>query len=116
MSATLASLSAGVAGVGEAAAPSIVRVEGRRRTSSSGVVWAEDGVIVASHHAVDGDENVPVGFDDGRSAAAKVVGRDPGSDLAVLRVPASGLATARWSTTSARVGELVVSLSRPGRS
>jgi S1-C subfamily serine protease len=116
MSATLTQLSAELAAVVEAASPSIVRVEGRRRTTSSGVVWTADGVVVASHHALDFDENVPVGLPDGRSVAARVVGRDPGSDLAVLRAEASGLAPARWATATARVGEVVVSLSRPGRS
>jgi S1-C subfamily serine protease len=116
VSTSLAELSNELAGVVKRAAPSVVRVEGRRRTTSSGVVWSADGVIVAAHHSVDFDENVPVGLGDGRSVGARVVGRDPGSDLAVLRVEASGLAPARWSTTAPRVGELVVSLSRPGRS
>jgi S1-C subfamily serine protease len=116
MGATLTNLSADLAAVVQAVSSSIVRVEGRRRTTSSGVVWAADGVVVASHHAVDFDENVPVGLPDGRSVAARVVGRDPGSDLAVLRAEASGLAPARWTTAAARVGEVVVSLSRPGRS
>jgi S1-C subfamily serine protease len=117
MGATVTSLSADLAAVVEAASPSVVRVEGRRRTASSAVVWSADGVLVASHHAVDFDENVPVGLSDGRTVAARVVGRDPGSDLAVLRVEASGLAPARWpAAASPRVGEIVVSLSRPGRS
>lgn len=116
MSATLAGLSDELAGVVETTAPSVVRVDGRRRTTSSGVVWSADGVIVAAHHAVDFDENVPVGLPDGGGVAARVVGRDPGSDLAVLRAEASGLSPARWSAKAPRVGELVVSLSRPGRS
>jgi S1-C subfamily serine protease len=116
MSATLAALSAELAGVVEANAASLARVEGRRRTASSGVVWSEDGVIVASHHAVDFDENVPVGLADGHSVPARVVGRDPGSDLAVLRADASGLAPVRWAAAIPRVGELALSLSRPGRS
>jgi len=102
----------------EAAAASVVRVEGegRRRTPSSGVVWSEDGVVVATHHAVDTDEGIPVGLADGRVAEAGVVGRDPGSDLVVLRIATSGLSPARWSATdTARTGQLVVGLSRPGR-
>jgi S1-C subfamily serine protease len=94
-----------------------VRVEGRRRTASSGVAWSADGVIVASHHAVDADEDVPVGLHDGRTLAAKVVGRDPGSDLALLRVEAQGLVPPRWAEgRSSRPGEIVLGLSRPGRS
>ena len=100
----------------EATSASVVRVEGRRRTPSSGAVWSEDGVVVATHHAVDGDEGVPVGLADGRVAEAAVVGRDPGSDLVVLRTGVSGLAPARWTATdTARTGQLIVGLSRPGR-
>jgi S1-C subfamily serine protease len=74
-------------------------------------------VIVASHHSVDAEEGLPVGLEDGRTVPARVVGRDPGSDLVVLRAEASGLALPRWvEGRGPRVGELVVGLSRPGRS
>lgn len=117
MSTNLEKLSKDLAGIVEAAAPSVVRVEGRRRAPSSGVVLAAEGVIVAAHHSIDAEEDVPVGLPDGRTLAARVVGRDPNSDLAVLRVEASGLPAPRWSTSATpRAGELVVSLSRPGRS
>jgi S1-C subfamily serine protease len=117
VSSTLESLSGELARIVEAAAPSVVRVEGRRRSASSGVVWSADGVIVASHHAVDADEEVPVGLHDGRTLTAKVVGRDPGSDLALLRAEASGLVPPRWSDArTPKPGELVLGLSRPGRS
>jgi S1-C subfamily serine protease len=117
VSSTLESLSGELARAVETAAPSVVRVEGRRRSASSGVVWSADGVILGSHHAVDADEEVPVGLHDGRTLAAKVVGRDPGSDLAVLRVEATGLVPPRWAEgRSPRPGEIVLGLSRPGRS
>jgi S1-C subfamily serine protease len=117
MGASLVDLSGELAAAVELAAPSVVRVEGRRRSSSSGVVWSADGVIVASHHAVDAEEGVPVGLHDGRSVVARVVGRDPGSDLALLRAEATGLVVPRWDEVSTpRVGQLVLGLSRPGRS
>jgi S1-C subfamily serine protease len=116
MGVRLVELSGELATAVESAAPSVVRVEGRRRMGSSGVAWSADGVIVASHHAVDAEEDVPVGLDDGRTLKARVVGRDPGTDLAVLRVEATGLALPRWDgDTSARVGHLVIGVSRPGR-
>jgi S1-C subfamily serine protease len=100
----------------EAAAPCVVRVEGRRRGPSSGCVLSADGVIVATHHAVDMDEDVPVGLADGRTLVARVVGRDVGIDLVVLRVAAEGLHPIRWAATSAaRTGQVVLGLSRPGR-
>ncbi len=117
MSIGLESLSGELAAIVDEAAPSLVRVEGRRRTASSGVVWSADGVIVASHHAVDAEDEVPVGLSDGRTVAARVVGRDPGSDLALLRVEPQGLVPPRWAEgRAARPGEIVLGLSRPGRS
>jgi len=117
VSTSLESLSGELAGIVEAAAASVVRVEGRRRSASSGVVWAAEGLIVASHHAVDSEGEVPVGLHDGRTLPARVVGRDPGSDLAMLRAEATGLVPPRWAEAkSPRPGEIVLSLSRPGRS
>ena len=117
MSASLQGLSGELSGLVEAAAPSVVRIEGRRRSASSGVVWSSDGAIVASHHAVDAEDELPVGLHDGRTLTAKIVGRDPGSDLALLRVGATGLVPPRWAEArSPKPGELVLGLSRPGRS
>jgi serine protease DegQ len=116
MEASLSRISDELAGVVERAAPSVVRVEGSRRRPSSGVVWSADGVVVACHHSVDADEEVPVGLPDGGTVAAKVAGRDPGTDLVALRIEASGLVPPRWSdAAAARPGELVVGLRRPGR-
>ncbi len=117
VSTSLVGLSGELAGLVEANAASVVRIEGRRRSSSSGVVWSADGLIVASHHAVDAEEQVPVSLHDGRSVSATVVGRDSGSDLALLRADASGLTPPRWAESGTRKpGELVLALSRPGRS
>ncbi len=117
MGASLVELSEQLEAAVDAAAPSVVRVEGRRRSASSGVVWSADGVVVAAHHAVDAEEGVPVGLPDGRTVPARVVGRDPGTDLAVLRAEATGLAVPRWEEGRApRPGHLVVGVSRPGRS
>lgn len=117
MSSALKGLSDELARVVEGAAASVVRVEGRRRSAASGVAWSADGLVVASHHAVDVEDDIPVGLPDGRSVAGRVVGRDAGSDLVLLRVEAQGLVPPRWSELPApRPGELVLSLSRPGRS
>jgi S1-C subfamily serine protease len=101
----------------EAAAPSVIRVDGHRRLWSSGVAWSADGIALAAHHAVEVDEGVEVGLSDGKQVKATVVGRDPGSDLAVLRLEASGLVPPRWAPVEGvKVGQLVLALSRPGRS
>ena len=100
----------------EAGGRSTVRVEARRRLPASGVIWSPDGVIVTAHHVVEWDNNITVGLPDGRSVAARLVGRDPATDLAVLRADASGLEAAPLADDEGlRVGHLVLSLGRPGR-
>ena len=118
MSEALANLSEALAGAVETAGASVVRVEGRRRLPASGVVWSPDGVIVTAHHVVEQDENIGIGLPDGKTATAKLVGRDPTTDISVLR--ASGgvhdLTPATWAAAEGlRVGHLVLALGRPGQ-
>jgi serine protease DegQ len=112
----LSNLSAALAGIVEATGPSVVRVEARRRFPASGTVWAADGLVVTADHAVEHEEHIRVGLADGRLLAATLVGRDPTTDIALLRVEAGALAPAAWGDpAAARAGHLVVSLGRPGR-
>lgn len=107
----LQQLSDGLADAVAKAAPSIVLVSARRRLPASGVAWS-DGVIVTADHVIENEENITVGFADGREAQARLVGRDPGSDLAVLRV--EGVTTpAIERGPAARVGHFVLALGRP---
>jgi len=116
MSETLQTLSNAMAGLVETADPTIVRVEARGRMPASGVVWSPDGVIVTSHHVVERDDNIKIGLADGSSVNATLVGRDPNTDLAVLKAEASGLTPATWVDASdLRVGHLMLALGRPGR-
>lgn len=95
----------------------VVRVEGRRRGPASGVVWSADGLVVAAHHAVERDEELEVGLPSGETAPAEVVGRDPTTDLALVRARATGLSPAPWAEADAlAAGEIVLSIARPGRS
>lgn len=101
----------------EKAGASVVQVSARRGMGSSGVVWSADGVIVAADHNIEREEDITVGLADGSTVPAKLAGRDPGTDLAVLRVEASGLAVPEWSDLSGvKVGHLALNLLRPGRS
>src|SRR5512141_2740766 len=94
----------------------VVRVEGRRRGPASGVVWSADGLVVAANHAVERDDELELGLPSGALATAEVVGRDPSTDVALLRARATGLAPAAWGDADALVaGELVVAIARPGR-
>ena len=104
-----------LAGVVERTAPSVVRVEGRRRRAASGVAWAAD-VVVTAHHALEWDEDISVGLPEGKADKAGLVGRDPGTDLAVLRVSGAVLQPAAWADLDGlKVGHLVLAVSRPGR-
>jgi S1-C subfamily serine protease len=113
--ASIAELSESLAQQVEQAAPWVVRVEGRRGPPGSGVVFGADGLVVAASHAVEREEEIEVGLAGGETAAARLLGRDPALDLAVLQLPRGGLAAATWSDQEPRVGQLVLELSRPGR-
>jgi S1-C subfamily serine protease len=116
MSEFLSNLSEAMAGIVEAAGRSVVRVQGRRRLAASGIVWAAEGVILTAHHVVHADDEIGIGLPDGQSAGARLVGRDPSTDVAVLRTDAQGLAAAeRAAAQELRVGHLVLALGRPGR-
>jgi S1-C subfamily serine protease len=115
MANVLQSLSDDMVAAVETAGQSIVRVEGRRRMSASGIVWSADGVIVTAHHVVTRDENLKIGLPNGDEVTATVAGRDPRTDLVVLRAQASGLSVPQWVESDAlRVGQLVLALGRPG--
>lgn len=110
----LAALSRRTAAVVSATGAHVVRVDGRARGPSTGVVWSSDGLVVAANHAVERDEELEVGLPSGETVPAELVGRDPSTDLALLRAAASGLAAAEWSDAAPAAGELVLALSRPG--
>lgn len=95
---------------------SVVRVEGRRRFPATGIVYAADGVIVTSHHGVTRDENIHVGLADGSHHEATLIGRDPRTDIALLRITASDLSPATWADIDgASVGQFALALGRPGQ-
>ncbi|MBI4787487.1 MAG: trypsin-like peptidase domain-containing protein [Chloroflexi bacterium] len=112
----LSDLSQTLASTVETAGPGIVRVEARPRVPASGIVWSADGVIVTAHHVVEEEETIPIGLADGRTVNAKLAGRDPTTDVAVLRAEATGLTPRGWADlNSVKVGHLVLALGRPGK-
>ncbi|NLI78054.1 MAG: Do family serine endopeptidase [Candidatus Riflebacteria bacterium] len=86
-----------------------------RRGSGSGVVIASSGYILTSQHVIDGADEIQVKLQDGRKLKAALVGQDPGSDLAVLKVDASpALPHAPLGDSDAmRVGEWVIAIGNP---
>lgn len=118
MTGVLQDVSNALAQMVETVGPGVVRVEARRRLAASGVVWSADGLIVTANHVVRQDENIGLGLADGQRASAQVVGRDPTTDLAVLRADTKNLVKPAWAQADAStmaVGHLVLALGRPGK-
>src|SRR5438552_7476324 len=115
MTTILTQLSDAISSVIAEAAPSIVRIDGARRSSSTGIAWSPD-LIIASAHAIRRDDGISIARDDGQSFAASVVGADGGTDIALLRATDAALRPIRWSDRDPRTGDLMIVAGRPGRS
>jgi S1-C subfamily serine protease len=106
----LLSLSDDLAAAVERAAPAVVAVHARRRLPSTGIHW-RPGIVVTAEHTVRTTEDITVTMADGRSLPAELAGRDPGTDLAVLRVAGAGSAVATPGDDAVlKVGHMVLAL------
>jgi serine protease DegS len=80
----------------------------------SGVVVREDGYILTNNHVIDGADEILVAFFDGQTTIASLVGSDPETDLAVIRVQANGLTPiAMGSSDEAEVGDVALAIGNP---
>lgn len=105
----LLSLSNDLAAAVERAVPAVVAVHARR-LPSTGIHW-RPGIVVTAEHTVRTAEDITVTMADGRSLPAVLAGRDPGTDLAVLRVADAGSAVATLGDdTALKVGHMVLAL------
>jgi S1-C subfamily serine protease len=106
----LQSLSNDLAAAVERAGRSVFGVNGRARLGSTGVLWRQ-GLVVTADHTVQVDEEVTITRPDGRALTARVAGRDPTIDIAVLKVEAPGVEVADVADSDAvRVGHIVLAL------
>lgn len=95
----------------EKAAPSVVLVDGRGRFPASGILYSADLVLTADH-VIERDDEIRVILADGKEVAADVAGRDPSSDLAVLKLAEPVEGVAEVFKGEMRVGEFVLALGR----
>jgi S1-C subfamily serine protease len=96
----------------EKAALSTVLVNGRRRIPASGIVYSPE-LVVTADHVVERDEDITVTLADGSSVSASIAGRDPGNDLALLRLEKTSATPAERANGEPRVGQMVIALGRP---
>jgi serine protease Do len=88
--------------------------ESLERALGSGVIVSADGYIITNHHVVDGAEQIKVDLNDGRTLEAKLVGSDPPSDLALLKVSQAGLPSLPpGDSDKVRVGDVALAIGNP---
>lgn len=103
-----------LAGAVERAGHSIVAIHARQRIPSSGVHW-RPGVVVTAHHTIKRDHDIRVTTAAGAVVDAALAGRDPTTDIAVLRIEAGALEVAGIAESSSlRVGQPALAVGRPG--
>lgn len=115
MNQVLTDLSDALAAAVDAAGPSVARVDARNRYPASGIVYAAEGIIVTASHVVRREEGITIGVGDD-SIPTDLVGRDPATDIAVLRAHTADLVPARWADPALlKVGHVTLALGRPGK-
>jgi len=111
--ATLKELSDDIANLVEKASKSVVRVDARRGRAGTGIVW-DTGLVLTANHVVEQEDEIQVVVDD-KSTKATLVGRDPATDLALLKVDGlSAPAMPRAKVEELRPGQIVLAIGRPG--
>ncbi|NWG06095.1 MAG: trypsin-like peptidase domain-containing protein [Chloroflexi bacterium] len=109
----LTDFSNGLTSAVEKGGASTILVDARKRYPASGIAYAADLVLTADH-VVTREDDIKVVLPDGRLLNAALAGRDPGSDLALLRLAETVLSPAKTSS-DVKVGQLVLALARPAR-
>ncbi|MBX3003551.1 MAG: serine protease [Anaerolineales bacterium] len=109
----LSALSQSLVEATQAASASIVTVHGRRRLPSTGVI-VEPGLVLTASHTLREEGDIQVSLADGTTLGAELLGRDPHSDLAVLKL-VDALGTPARINEQPQVGQLAIALGRPGQ-
>ena len=110
----LQTLSDNLATAAERVGRRVVAIRARRRIPSSGILW-RDGVVVTAQHTIQREEDIVITLPDGTDVPATLAGRDPGTDLAALRLAPTNAGPIDVAPLEAiRAGSLVLALGRPG--
>ncbi|MEZ4298788.1 MAG: trypsin-like peptidase domain-containing protein [Polyangiaceae bacterium] len=121
----LKKVSDGLASVAEKVSPSVVQIEvtlapdattteATKRGLGSGVIFSADGAILTNNHVIDNAKSVNVKLKDGRVFSATLAGRDPATDLAVLKIDAKSLPAVTFADSdTAKPGEIVLAMGSP---
>lgn len=110
MTLSLSDLSDGLASLVERAGPGVLGIG-----PATGIAWSADLAVTSASELRCAKGEVEVRLPDGRTTGGRVLGLDPASDLAVVRVEGGGLSPMARREGTPRVGEVVLSLARPGR-
>jgi S1-C subfamily serine protease len=108
----LVELSDALANAAETAGKSTVLVSARRRFPASGIAY-NPSLVLTADHVVERDDDISIELPDGTEQNASLAGRDPGSDLALLRLNRPELSPVEIAPGDARVGQMVLSIGRP---
>ncbi|MBI2616707.1 trypsin-like peptidase domain-containing protein [Candidatus Gottesmanbacteria bacterium] len=96
----------------EKVGPAVVSIRGEG--AGSGVIFAPDGFILTNNHVVAESDSYHVNLSDGREFRAQLIGKDPATDLAVIRVSSDSLSeVSLGNSSSLRVGQLVIAIGNP---
>lgn len=109
----LLELSNAFADAAAAAGQSVVAVNARQRIPSSGILW-RSGVVITAEHTLKRDDEITVTLPDNRTVSAKLAGRDPGSDIAVLQIAEATAEAPKATSASLQVGNMVLAIGRRG--
>jgi S1-C subfamily serine protease len=113
----VADFSAQITKVVETVAGSIVAIDARPRVATSGVIWQTGGIIVSTNHTIQRDDDITVALADGQTTSATLVGRDAGTDIAVLKIDDEEIANSLkpaniTETPEIKVGNFVLAVGR----
>jgi S1-C subfamily serine protease len=116
---TLSAFSDELANVVQQASRSIVTIAARPRQSATGILWREGDqtIVLTADHVVEREDDITVTLPDGRETKGQLIGRDPGTDLAAIRLSGVELGDGSAPATvgeGLRVGNLVIAIGRPG--